>query len=187
MSWEIYRKAYKSFLQLEKSLSKNTVENYLRDLDKLIVFAQREAIKPEKISYDQFQVFLAEVSTTGVGARSRARLISGVKSFYGYLLVEEIIEENPSELLQTPKLPKKLPETLSVDEINKIIEVIDLSLPDGLRNKTILETLYGCGLRVSELVELKINQLYFKEDFIKILGKQCAANVDRNHQIMFVH
>ncbi len=171
MSWEIYRKGYKSFLKLEKSLSDNTLESYLRDLDKLIVFAHTNHIAPIALTYDQLQDFLEEVAKKGMSPRSRARLISGIKSFYGYLLVEEIIEENPTELLQTPKLPKKLPDTLSIEEINAIIGAIDMSLPDGLRNKTILETLYGCGLRVTELTELKVNQLFFDDDFIRVLGK----------------
>ncbi len=171
MSWEIYRKGYKSFLKLEKSLSDNTLESYLRDLDKLIVYANLHQIKPTELTYDQCQHFLAEVAESGMGARSRARLISGIKSFYGYLLVEEIIDENPTELLQTPKIAKKLPDTLSIEEINSIIGAIDLSLPDGLRNQTILETIYGCGLRVTELVELRINQLFFDEDFIRVIGK----------------
>lgn len=171
MSWEIYRKGYKSFLKLEKSLSDNTLESYLRDLDKLIAFAQDNQIAPATLNYDQLQDFLELVAKKGMSPRSRARLISGVKSFYGYLLIEEVIDENPTELLQTPKLAKKLPDTISVDEINSIIGSIDMSLADGLRNKTILETLYGCGLRVTELTELKLNQLFFSEEFVLILGK----------------
>lgn len=171
MSWEIYRKGYKSFLKLEKSLSDNTLESYLRDLDKLIAFAQDNQIAPATLNYDQLQDFLELVAKKGMSPRSRARLISGVKSFYGYLLIEEVIDENPTELLQTPKLAKKLPDTISVDEINTIIGSIDMSLADGLRNKTILETLYGCGLRVTELTELKLNQLFFNEEFVRILGK----------------
>lgn len=171
MSWEIYRKGYKSFLKLEKSLSDNTLESYLRDLDKLIAYAQTHEIKATELTYDNCQQFLGEIAESGMGARSRARLISGIKSFYGYLLIEEIIDENPTELLQTPKIAKKLPDTLSIEEINTIIGAIDLSQPDGLRNQTILETLYGCGLRVTELVELKISQLFFEEDFIRIIGK----------------
>ncbi len=171
MSWEIYRKGYNTFLKLEKSLSDNTLESYFRDLDKLISFAGEHAITPTSLTYEHLQEFLEQVSEKGMSARSRARLISGIKSFYGYLLIEEIIEENPTELLQTPKLPKKLPDTLNIEEINAIIGTIDLSIKEGTRNKTILETLYGCGLRVTELTELKINQLFFDEEFIRVIGK----------------
>ncbi len=171
MSWEIYRKGYKSFLKLEKSLSDNTLESYLRDLNKLVVFATDNNITPTTLTYNQLQDFLEQMAKNGMSPRSRARLISGIKSFYGYLLIEEVIDENPTELLQTPKLAKKLPDTLSIEEINAIIGSIDMSLNDGLRNKTILETLYGCGLRVTELTDLKVNQLFFDEEFIRVLGK----------------
>lgn len=171
MSWEIYRKGYKGFLKLEKSLSDNTVESYMRDLDKLIDYAGERSIQPKTLTYKDLQQFLAIVAESGMSPRSRARLISGIKSFYGYLLVEEIIEENPAELLQTPKIPARLPDTLSIEEINSIIGAIDLSAPDGLRNQTILETLYGCGIRVTELVELKISQLFFEDEFIRVIGK----------------
>ncbi|HEX4887817.1 MAG TPA: site-specific tyrosine recombinase XerD [Luteibaculaceae bacterium] len=171
MSWEIYRKGYTSFLKLEKALSDNTLESYLRDLDKLIAYAQENGQTVNDLQHDDFLKFLSLVAHNGMSARSRARLISGIKSFYGYLLIEEIIEDNPTELLTTPKITKKLPETLTVEEINALVAAIDLSQPDGLRNKTILETLYGCGLRVTELTELKISQLFFNEGFIRIIGK----------------
>lgn len=170
-SWENYRNDYKSFLVLEKSLSKNTVDNYMRDLDKLIEYAKENDLDATTCTHDQLQTFLQQYNTEQFGARSRARLISGVKSFFGYLMVEEIIEDSPAELIQTPKIEKKLPDTLSVDEINQIISVIDASKGDGYRNKVILETLYCCGIRVTELVDLKINQIFFEEEFIKVIGK----------------
>lgn len=171
MSWEPYVNGYKSFLKLEKSLSDNTVENYLRDLSKLIAFAREIKKGPSELDFQDFQELLKQLNKKGIAARSQARLISGIKSFYNYLLIEEIIEENPSELLQTPKLPSQLPDTLSVEEIDKIIGVIDLSKKDGYRNKCILETLYGCGLRVSELINLNIADVHLKDEFVKVKGK----------------
>ncbi|TXC77001.1 site-specific tyrosine recombinase XerD [Luteibaculum oceani] len=171
MSWDLYKSGYKSFLKLEKSLSDNTVENYLRDLNKLIEFGKKNNKSPQALELTDFNKFITEVNKTGIAARSLARLISGVKSFYNYLLIEEIIEDNPTELLESPKLPTYLPDTLSVEEIDLLIEAIDLSKKDGYRNKTIIETLYGCGLRVSELIGLKISNINFEEDYIKIEGK----------------
>ncbi|MGB0167073.1 MAG: site-specific tyrosine recombinase XerD [Luteibaculum sp.] len=171
MSWDTLRLGYTSFLKLEKSLSDNTVENYLRDLDKLISFAKASNKNPKELQLQDFQELTQDLSKSGLSARSMARIISGIKSFYNYLLLEEFIDENPTELLLTPKLPQKLPDTLSVEEIDDLVGKIDLSRPEGFRNKTIIETLYGCGLRVSELINLKISNLHFKDGFIKVSGK----------------
>lgn len=171
MSWDQFTSGYKSFLKLEKSLSDNTVENYMRDLNKLIAFGKEIKKGPEKLEYTDFSAFISKLNEAGMAPRSQARLISGIKSFYNYLLVEEVIEDNPSELLVSPKLPSQLPDTLSVEEIDQMIASIDLSRGEGFRNKVIIETLYGCGLRVSELIALKISNFNFKEDYLKVLGK----------------
>lgn len=171
MGWEQYKIGYTSFLKLEKALSANTVENYLRDLNKLISFAQDINKLPNQLTLEDFHSFIAELGKKGIAARSLARLISSIKSFYNYLLLEEVIEDNPSELLQTPKLPSQLPDTLSLAEIDQIIGCIDLSKGDGFRNKTIIEVLYGCGLRVSELIDLRISNIFLQEEYVKVLGK----------------
>lgn len=172
--WEIHKKGFKSFLQIEKSLSKNSIEAYLRDIDKLtqyLLSQNKQHITPADLSYQDLQHFLAWIYEFGIGARSQARIISGIKAFYKYLILEDYITSNPSALLESPKLGRKLPDTLSTDEINELIAAIDLSKKEGHRNKAILETLYACGLRVSELIELKISNLYFDDEFIKVVGK----------------
>jgi len=171
MSWEVYRKGYKTFLKLEKALSDNTVENYLRDLDKLISYAKDNTLSANSCTQENIFEFINEIGRGNLSPRSRARLISGVKSFFNYLLLEEVIEDNPADLVQTPKIAKTLPDTLSLAEIEALISSFDLSKPDGFRNKTIIETLYSCGLRVSELINLKISELQFDEGFILITGK----------------
>lgn len=171
MSWDVYRTGYKSFLKLEKALSDNTVENYLRDLDKLISYAKDNKLKANSCTQENIFEFINEISKTSLSPRSKARLISGVKSFFNYLLLEEVIDDNPADLVQTPKIAKTLPDTLSLEEIETLISSFDLSKPDGYRNKTIIETLYSCGLRVSELINLKISELHFDDDFIVITGK----------------
>ncbi|MBE9481606.1 MAG: site-specific tyrosine recombinase XerD [Bacteroidetes bacterium] len=173
MIWQSYIKGFKAFLQLERSLSVNSIEAYIHDIEKFVQYldCQKLNITPEKIELKHLQDFLKWINELGMGARSQSRIISGIKAFYKYLLLEDIIKVNPTELLESPKIGRRLPDTLSIEEINKLIEAIDLSKPEGVRNKAILETLYGCGLRVSELTGLKISNLYFNEGFIKIIGK----------------
>jgi integrase/recombinase XerD len=173
MIWQSYIKGFKAFLQLERSLSVNSIEAYIHDIEKFVQYldCQKLNITPEKIELKHLQDFLKWINELGMGARSQSRIISGIKAFYKYLLLEDIIKVNPTELLESPKIGRRLPDTLSIEEINELIEAIDLSKPEGVRNKAILETLYGCGLRVSELTGLKISNLYFNEGFIKIIGK----------------
>lgn len=172
--WDSYKKGFKSFLQIEKSLAKNSIESYLTDIDKLTQYLEVEnksSLSPTQITHDDLQHFLAWIYELGISARSQARIISGLRAFYKYLLLENVTDKNPAELLEQPKLGRKLPDTLSVKEISQIINAIDLSTPQGERNKAIIETLYSCGLRVSELVDLKISNLYFEEEFIRVIGK----------------
>ncbi len=173
MNWQSYINGFSAYLQLEKSLSKNTVEAYIHDIDKLTQFLilSQKQIPPENLVLSDLKEFIAWINKLGLSATSQARIISGIKAFYKYLILEDRIKKNPAELLESPKTGRKLPDTLSAEEIIKVIEMIDLSKPEGIRNKAILETLYGCGLRVSELVGLKISNLYFKDGFIKITGK----------------
>lgn len=172
MNWESYIKNYQSYLRIERGLSKNTIENYTFDIERLCLFLSENAIEvsPVKITEDTIQQFIYFISQH-VNARSQARIISGLKSFFGYLIFEDYRQDNPLELIETPKTGRKLPETLSVVEIDSLIEAIDLTSKEGERNRAMLETLYGCGLRVSELVSLKISDLFFDEGFIKITGK----------------
>ena len=162
---------YLIYLQLEKSLSANSVDAYIRDLSKLIDFAQSENIEPDKITLKDLQLFIAGLRDVGIHARSQARIISGIKSFYKFLMVEEYIEKDPTELLEGPKIGLKLPDILTIEEIDTVLKSFDLSLPEGRRNHAMLETLYSCGLRVSELITLKISDIYFDEEFIKVEGK----------------
>jgi integrase/recombinase XerD len=171
--WEPYKKGFKAYLQLERSLSDNSVEAYMRDIEKLTQYLQQTgALKtPEEIKLIDLQHFIKWISEFGMSATSQARIISGIKSFYKYCLIEHISKNDPTTLLEAPKLKKSLPDTLSFEEIESIIGQIDLSKPEGGRNKAMLELLYSCGLRVSELVNLKISQLYFDVGFIRALGK----------------
>ena len=164
---------YKAFLNLEKGLSSNSVEAYLGDIEKLFIFIESELNdKPiMKLDSNDFNSFFAWINDFGFSARSQARITSGIKSFYKYLVIEKIIEENPALLLESPKLPRKIPEVLNLEEIEKMIGSIDLSKSEGVRNKAILEILYSCGLRVSELTALKITSLYLDEGFIRVIGK----------------
>ena len=164
-------KEYQQYLKLEKSLSKNTQDAYLTDLEKLLVFLEIESIYLEEVTLDVLQQFVAGLHDIGIHARSQARIISGIKSFFNFLILSEHIESDPSELLEGPKIGFKLPEVLSVEEIDMIISGVDVSKKEGQRNRAILETLYSCGLRVSELTNLKLSDLYFDEGFIKVEGK----------------
>lgn len=171
--WEPYKKGYKAYLQLEKSLSDNSVEAYMRDLDKLTEFllASHTLKNPGDLVLQDLQSFLQWISELGMTATSQARIISGIRSFYKYCLIEQIVTNDPSILLDAPKTKRKLPDTLSFEEIESIINQIDLSTPEGTRNKAILELMYSCGLRVSEVVNLTISGLYLDVGFIRVIGK----------------
>jgi integrase/recombinase XerD len=171
--WERVTSDYKAFLKLEKSLSGNSIEAYLEDLQKLKDYLQllEASISPEQVEYKHLRDFIIRINELGISPRSQARIISGVKSFFRFLMIEEIISSDPTELIEAPRLGRKLPEVLSLYEIDKLISAIDLSKPEGHRNKAIMETLYCCGLRVSELIDLKLTNLFFREEFIKVTGK----------------
>lgn len=173
MNWKIYIHGFKSYLTLEKSLSANSIEAYEHDVLKLVQFLETKnySLSPKEIKLKHLQEFLQWVNELGMSATTQARVISGIKNFYKYLLLENELNVDPTTLLESPKLGRKLPDTLSLDEINSIINAIDLSLPEGQRNKAMLETLYSCGLRVSELVNLKISNLFLNDGFVKITGK----------------
>ena len=162
---------YQVYLKLERSLSGNTVDAYLEDLFKLLDYFKEIGVNYPKASLEQLQDFLITLCELGIGNRSQARIISGIKSFYTFLLLEEILKEDPTELLETPKIGQKLPEVLSLEEINAILASIDLSTPQGHRNKTMVEVLYSCGLRVSELTNLLISNLYLKDEYLSVIGK----------------
>ena len=164
-------KKYHAFLLLEKSLSANTIEAYERDLEKLLTYLGEAKINYKEVQLEHLRDFIIDLNDLGIHPRSQARIISGVKSFYRFLQYDEHLEEDPTELLEMPKLGKRLPEVLSVEEINQIIAAIDLSQNEGQRNRAIIETLYGSGLRVSELINLKISNIYVDEGFMKVDGK----------------
>lgn len=172
MNWESYVKSYQSYLKIERGLSKNTIDNYSFDIERLCSFLSQNSIQvsPVAINEEVLQQFIYSVSKE-VNPRSQARIISGLKSFFSYLIFEDIRNDSPLELIESPKTGRKLPDTLALDEIDALISAIDLSSNEGERNRALLETLYGCGLRVSELVALKISDLFFEEGFIKITGK----------------
>jgi integrase/recombinase XerD len=171
--WEPYKKGYKAWLQLEKSLSDNSIEAYLRDVDKLTQFLQATGSPkaPDAIELKDLQRFLQWVGELGLHASSQARILSGIRSFYRYCFIEQIIKKDPTALLESPKLKRALPDVLGFDEIETIISQIDHSKPEGGRNRAILETMYSCGLRVSELVNLHISCLYLDTGFIRVIGK----------------
>ncbi len=162
---------YKAYLLLEKSLSPNTIEAYLKDVNMLLVYLNEAHISPKEATIEHLRDFIIELADLGIQPRSQARIISGIRSFYRFLLIDNQIDNDPTELLESPKLPAQIPEVLSVKEIDAIINAIDLSHPQGQRNAAIIETLYGSGLRVSELVNLKLSNIYFKEKYMKVEGK----------------
>lgn len=172
MNWTSYIKSYQSYLKIERGLSNNTIANYSFDVERLCLFLEENQVhvSPLTINEETIQQFIYSVSKQ-VNARSQARIISGLKSFFSYLIFEDYRTDHPMELIETPKTGRKLPDTLSVAEIDALINTIDLTSNEGERNRAMLETLYGCGLRVSELVALKISDLFFDEGFIKITGK----------------
>lgn len=163
---------YMQYLQLERGLSPNTVEAYLTDLDKLLAYLTLEDVEIEDVKLENLRDFAAGLRDIGIHARSQARILSGVKSFFRFLLLEDYLPSDPSELLEAPNLGFHLPEVLSVEEIDRIIGCIDLSTKEGQRNRAILETLYSCGLRVSELTHLKLSELYLEDGFIQVEGKR---------------
>lgn len=173
MSWNSYIKGFSTYLQLEKSLSDNSVEAYLRDVEKLQQYAslQEPALKAETVSRGHVETFLAWLHEIGMSARTQSRVISGLRAFYDFLELEQIVDANPLELIEAPKIGMKLPDTLSYPEIEAIICAVDLSRPEGHRDKAILEVLYSCGLRVSELIELRISHLFPQEGFVRVIGK----------------
>lgn len=171
-NWATYIKSYRSYLKIERGLSKNTIDNYTLDIEKIVSYLEENGIlvTPIRISEEIVQQFIYEISKS-VNPRSQARIISGLRSFFSYLIFEDYRNTNPMELIEIPKIGRKLPDTLSTEEIDALIAAVDLSQKEGERNRAILETLYGCGLRVSELVSLKISDLFFEEGFIKVSGK----------------
>ncbi|HET6224955.1 MAG TPA: site-specific tyrosine recombinase XerD [Bacteroidia bacterium] len=173
MNWKVHIKGFNSFLALEKSLSENSIGAYKHDVEKLLQFLEykKYTFGPQEIELKHLQEFLKWITELGMTARSQARVISGIKAFYKYLLLENVLNTDPTTLLEAPKLGRKLPDTLTIDDINTLIDGIDLSTPEGVRNKAMLETLYSCGLRVSELVNLKLSGLFLKDGFVKVTGK----------------
>lgn len=173
MDWQHFKRGFQSFLKLEKSLSENTIDAYLHDLEKLISWFGIKGISlsPGDITYNHLKDFVVYAGELGMSLKSQARMVSGIRTFFKYLLLNEYINNDPSELLEAPKSGRKLPEVLSIGEIDKIIAAIDLSKADGHRNRAMIETLYSCGLRVSELVGLRISDLAFPQGFITVTGK----------------
>lgn len=166
-----YQQQYRNYLLLEKGMSWNSVEAYMDDLQKLLQFVEAQDLDVTSIQLEDIQQFVSTLYDLGISVRTIARIISGVKSFFGYLVLEDYIKNNPVELLRTPQIGLKLPVVLTVEEINEIENVIDVSTPEGLRNRTIIETLYSCGLRISELTNLKFSDIYSDEGFIRVEGK----------------
>jgi len=174
MSWKSINNGFESYLKLERSLSPNTVENYLRDIKKLDNYFS--SIAENKVSWSEIQLahlqeFLAYIHDIGLSANSQSRIISSIKAFYKYLILENLMDTNPAELLESPKIGRKLPDTLSIEEINELISAIDRSKPEGERNIAIIEVLYGCGIRVSELIGLQLSEIHWEEGFIRVIGK----------------
>lgn len=171
MENEIFKQNYYRFLKLEKGLSENTIEAYMMDFEKLNSYSVQINRPLHKLGLKHFKTFLAQLVELGIAPTTQARILSGIKSFYKFLLTDEVIEDDPTALLEAPKLGRKLPSVLSIKEIDQIIQCIDLSKPEGQRNRAIIETLYSCGLRVSELTGMQISQLYPAEGFVRIMGK----------------
>ncbi len=173
MKWEDSKKGFESFLRLEKSLSQNSIAAYINDINKLMVYLDDnfKRLTPEKVKLNHLKGFVEFLNNRGVSPRTQARTISGIKSFFKYLLMEGKVQSDPTTLLESPKIGRKLPDVLTMEEIDSIIDAVDMVKPEGQRNKAMLETLYSCGLRVSELVNLKVTNLFFEQGFIKIEGK----------------
>ena len=171
MSWKKSITEFKSYLRIERSLSDNTIDSYLRDIQKLANFSEEKDLTELQITKTEGKEFISEINKEGISARSQSRIISGIKAFYKYLILEDYLKVNPTELIESPKIGMKLPDTLSIEEIDSLISAIDLSHPQGERNRSILEVLYSCGLRVSELTSLKLSNIRFKEGYVKVVGK----------------
>ena len=173
MNTQSYLKGFKDYLKLERSLSVHSINAYLTDIDKLFQYylAIDKDLNLNKVQLNDLRAFVTWLNEIGMQANTQARVISGIKAFFTYLMQEEIIQEDPTTLLAAPKLTRKLPDTLNINEINALIDAIDASKPEGMRNKAIIEMLYGCGLRVTELVELRISNIYRDTEFIKVIGK----------------
>ncbi|MFL2574115.1 MAG: site-specific tyrosine recombinase XerD [Flavobacteriales bacterium] len=171
MSWESSIKEFKYYLRIERSLADNTIQSYLRDINKLADYCNQLKIDEKNVKVNDIRNFINHLNNDQISARSQARIISGIKAFYKYLILEDYIKDDPTLLIENPKIGLKLPEVLSVNEIEIIISSIDLSKKHGQRNKAIIETLYSCGLRVTELINLKISNINFKEEYIKVIGK----------------
>ena len=176
MSWQSSTKGFKSYLKIERSLSENTVKAYISDINKLAAFANQFNLKEEKITKEDLTYFLTRINEKKISARSQSRIISAIKAFYKYLIIEDYINLNPTELIESPKIGVKLPDTLSLIDIDNLITAIDLSSNQGERNRAIIEVLYSCGLRVSELINLQLSNTHFKQNYLKIIGK---GNVER--------
>lgn len=173
MNWSSYNKGFKAYLQLERSLSANSIEAYLHDIQKLTQFLELKGIQqmPDEIKLETLREFLRWITELGMTPTSQARIISGIKAFYKYLAMEDLIKKNPAELLEAPKTKRKLPDVLHLDEIDHMLTFIDMSKPEGMRNKAILETMFSCGLRVSETVTLKLSDISYTEEFVRVVGK----------------
>ncbi len=173
MDWNSSIKGFKSYLMLERSLSRNTIEAYIRDVYKLVEYLHifKLDISPVSIEFKNLRDFIIWINSLGVAERSQARIISGIRAFYKYLMMEDIIDDDPTELLEGPKIGRKIPDVLNYEEIDRILNAIDLSKDHGHRNKAIIETLYACGLRVSELINLRISNYFPDIEFIKVIGK----------------
>ena len=171
MSWKSSIDEFKYYLKVERSLSENSIMAYIRDVNKLRSFSENKNIREIKVTKDDIVEFINQIKQDGISARSQARIISSLKSFYKYLAIEDLIDINPVELIESPKIGLKLPDTLSLIEIDKLISAIDLSSKHGERNRAILEMLYSCGLRVSELVNLRLSNVNFKNSYLKVIGK----------------
>jgi integrase/recombinase XerD len=171
--WDIYLKGFKAYLQLERSLSANSIEAYIRDVEKLVQYLQSagQPMPPDQVTLSELQSCVQWIANLGMSATSQARIISGIKAFYKYLLLEDIIRQDPTQLIEAPKTRRQLPDVLSFDEIEQIIAQVKAGTPEGQRNRAILETMYSCGLRVSEVINMKISQLHFDAGFIRVVGK----------------
>lgn len=187
MNWNSAIRNFKNYQKLERGLAENSILAYERDLKKLHLWCEKKDILPLNTSYDDLLNFVHEVCGEDMAARSQSRLISAIKTFYKFLVYEDLLQENPSKLLETPKLGRKLPDVLNEGEIEKIFSAIDLSLEGGERNRAIIETLYGCGLRVSELTHLRISDLFFEQELIRVIGKGNKERIVPINQMAIKH
>ncbi|MEM9885709.1 MAG: site-specific tyrosine recombinase XerD [Bacteroidota bacterium] len=171
--WQKRLKEYRSYLVVERSFSENTVEAYMRDNRKLVQFLEEKEmhVKPEEVTKEQLEEFVKWIADSGLGANSQTRIISGIRAFYKFLLVEDIVDDDPTAFLKRPRLERKIPEVLSLEEIQSMLDTFDTKTTYGARNRAMLETLYACGLRVSELIDVRMTNLFFDEGFIKVIGK----------------